>query len=115
MKKDAYGFLYPQINHELCVGCGLCKKACNFQNKIEKNNVIKAYAATCIDKKVLMESASGGLFAVFAQQILKNNGYVFGCAMEKENGELNPKHIAINKLEQLYKLQGSKYVQSYIG
>lgn len=26
VKKDKYGYLYPQINEELCVNCGLCTK-----------------------------------------------------------------------------------------
>lgn len=32
-----------------------------------------------------------------------------------EEGKLTPKHIRVNKIEELYKLQGSKYVQSDIG
>ena len=26
--RDEQGFDYPQINHEKCIKCGLCKKAC---------------------------------------------------------------------------------------
>ena len=32
MVKDEEGFLYPVINQEKCVECGLCKKVCAFQS-----------------------------------------------------------------------------------
>ena len=32
MKEDECGFLYPEINQELCVHCNLCTKVCPLQN-----------------------------------------------------------------------------------
>ncbi len=37
---------------------------------------------------------------------------VYGCSMEKVNGKLIPKHICVDKIADLPRLQGSKYVQS---
>ena len=35
MKEDTEGFLYPEIDNEKCVNCGLCLKVCN--NRLSKN------------------------------------------------------------------------------
>lgn len=115
MTKDEYGFIYPQINRDKCVECGLCMRVCSFQNKQESGSVKSSYAAAATDKKLLAGSASGGVFAVAAKKILSDGGVVFGCSMETENNELTPRHIMISHLTDLKKLQGSKYVQSFIG
>ena len=31
MAENREGFLYPVINHELCVGCGACIKKCPYE------------------------------------------------------------------------------------
>ena len=31
--KDAQGFLYPVVNKESCIDCGLCEKVCPVINK----------------------------------------------------------------------------------
>lgn len=112
MVEDEYGYKYPQINHEKCIGCGLCKKTCAYQNECEFNENNSAYAGVTENEELLMKSASGGVFAQIATNIIKQNGIVYGCSLEKESGKLTPKHIRIDNLEELKKLQGSKYVQS---
>ena len=67
------------------------------------------------DENKIMKSASGGIFAVFAEYFLSIGGIVYGSALVNENDTLVPKHIGINSLENLDKLLGSKYVQSDIG
>lgn len=115
MKEDENGFLHPVIDKEKCVNCGLCKKVCNYNiKKEEQNKNIKTYAAISKDKELLKKSASGGIFATIASNVLKADGVVYGCSMEK-NAELTIKHIRVTKLEELKKIQGSKYVQSEIG
>ncbi len=85
---------------------------------IEKNEIYNkkplcpAYAAISLEDKVLKESASGGVFAVIAAEVLSKGGVVYGCSMEKENNNLFPVHIDIYSINDLHKLQGSKYVQS---
>ena len=32
MKPDALGFLYPEVDKEKCVDCGLCEKVCAFND-----------------------------------------------------------------------------------
>lgn len=112
---DEYGFKYPKINYDKCIGCGACKRVCAFQNVIEKNEPLQVVAAARKDENKIMKSASGGIFAVFAEYFLSIGGIVYGAALVKENNTLVPKHIGIGDLKDLPKLLGSKYVQSDIG
>jgi coenzyme F420-reducing hydrogenase beta subunit len=111
IKEDEYGYLYPFIDETKCIGCRKCENICAYQNKHKFNISIKAYAAIGKDKKILLRSSSGGIFASFATDVINNQGIVYGCAF---NDKMEPKHIGINNLEDLHKLQGSKYVQSDI-
>ena len=113
MKADEYGFLYPQINTDLCIECGMCKKVCSYQNKTESNSPLKVYAAVTKSTDI-SKSASGGIFAAIAQKIIEDGGIVFGASMEYKNGALTPVHIGVETKDELIKLMGSKYVQSSI-
>lgn len=61
------------------------------------------------------KSSSGGMFAELARYVLSKGGVVFGCAMERVYDGFEVKHIYIENEKDLYKLQGSKYVQSNLG
>ena len=112
MEPDRYGFVYPVINNNLCIDCRLCKKVCAFQNIPVTSDVPMAvYAAVNRNKQIIKNSSSGGIFGALASIVLEKNGIVFGCAW---NHDMNPEHICIDKLSDLSKLQGSKYVQSRI-
>ena len=116
MVEDEYGFMYPEIDESKCIKCGLCLKTCAYKKAINKVENQSAYAAVNKDKQLLLNSASGGIFSALATNILKENGIVFGCSMEKdEHGTLEPRHIKIDNEKDLIKLQGSKYVQSITG
>lgn len=81
MEIDDYGFKYPKINEDKCVGCGACKKVCAFQNIEETNEPLEILVSARRDSSKILQSASGGIFAVFAEKILKENGIVFGSAL----------------------------------
>lgn len=116
MQEDDYGFLYPYINKTLCIKCGQCKKVCSYQLKdINLYEPIKAYAAAGTDSELIRRSASGGIFAALAESILECGGVIYGCAFSKKNGDLCPEHIRLLEKRELFKVQGSKYVQSKIG
>lgn len=114
MVEDARGFVYPQIDYDKCIKCGACKRVCGYQQLPKLNNPKDNYASATKNDKQLKKSASGGIFAAVAENILKNGGIVYGAAMQYE-GKLIPKHIRIDSVKDLIKLQGSKYVQSSIG
>lgn len=115
MIEDEYGFLYPEINKELCIKCGACKRVCAYQNISPEKRPLKAFAAVNKNKEQLMKSASGGVFSALATSVLTKGGVAFGATLTFEDGHAIPKHIAIDNVERLPLLQGSKYVQSSIG
>lgn len=113
MIPDNCGFIYPDIDMNLCVRCGLCNSVC----PVNKNNLIDsrkpiAYAAIHKNKDVISKSSSGGAFVAIASYVLENNGMVCGCAWKDD---LSAEQTFIDKIEDLRRLQGSKYVQSNIG
>ena len=114
MKEDQDGFIYPQIDRDKCVQCGLCKIVCNYQKNHEAFKPIVGYAATNTNHDQLMKSSSGGAFSAFATEMLQNGGVVYGAAYEMKDGNYTLRHIRIDTIEELPKVQGSKYVQSYI-
>lgn len=114
MQEDENGFLYPIIDNDKCIKCGLCIKTCALQNNKLKNTPLKTYAAQSHNTD-LKKSASGGIFASLAVNVLKDGGVVYGAALENVNGKLICRHIVVNSVTDLEKLQGSKYIQSNIG
>lgn len=113
MQSDGDGFLYPVIESSLCVDCGICKSTCPVIAKSEKDmNTPEAFAAVGADEKVRMNSSSGGVFSALAKEVLKDGGVVFGAAF---NDDLEVVHTAVETVDELYKLRGSKYVQSKTG
>ena len=109
MREDEYGFIYPQIEEGLCIGCERCKQVCAFQNRKTSNHVINVYAAATKEKDVIVRSASGGIFATLANKWVDNGGIVFGAAFKSDWGV---HHISVVNREEICKLQGSKYTQS---
>lgn len=103
------GFYYPVIDESICIHCGLCEKVCPINKEIPHNDEQNAFAATHLDRKILNESTSGGVFSAVASWILEHGGVVYGCAY---NDTLKPIQIRVDSEESLYKLRGSKYVQS---
>lgn len=113
MVENSEGFLYPEIDQSKCVNCGLCKKTCPILNKINDNFKTPDCYAAMADDEIRKVSSSGGAFSIIAEYILNKNGYICGCTFDLD--ELKAKHIIINSKEELYKLRGSKYLQSDIG
>lgn len=112
MLSDEEGFLYPVINENICIECGKCDRSCPIQNPPAHNPLADAYA--CYAKNVAehQTSCSGGAFAVLARQVLRDGGIVAGAAFGPAQEVL---HIVIDSERDLWKLKGTKYVQSTIG
>lgn len=106
------GFKYPIIDQDKCIDCNLCRKTCPVLNIKEKTKKISAYACYNKDLETRLNSSSGGLFTLLAHNILKQNGIVFGAMFDSN---FKVKHDYIDKVEDIYKFRGSKYVQSDIG
>lgn len=113
MKIDEEGFAYPKVNKDICVECGLCKKTCPvIRDEYTKDVNVKAYVSYTNDYETRIKSSSGGLFSMFAEEILNENGIVFGAAFDDK---FLVYHIAITDIKDLKLFQGSKYLQSNIG
>ena len=109
---DTEGFLYPKVNSGVCIDCHLCENICPVIRRDQNHNLnlpLKYFALRIKDKIKLSESSSGGAFTAFAQYVLCHNGIVVGATY---SDKMLVKHIFVNREEDLWKLRGSKYVQS---
>ena len=102
------GFAYPTIDYEACIKCYSCERVCPVicPKKKEKTKP-KAYAAWA-SKEVRKKSASGGVFYALALQVIEDGGYVAGAVFDG----YKVKHIITSKVEELERIQGTKYFQS---
>lgn len=112
MKEDEQGFLYPDINTDKCVNCGICERVCHMKQTNNTRIPAKAYAGWNKDLRERMNSSSGGMFVAIAKQVIAEGGTVYGAAFDKE---YNVNHVRVDTLDGLEALQTSKYVQSLIG
>ena len=113
MQRDEYGFLYPSVDQSRCIHCNACFKACPLNKEHGIAGKKKAYCGKSPDDRVRNMSTSGGLFAELAENTIGKGGIVFGAAFSEDFKAV--KHTAIERKEDIIKLQGSKYVQSGIG
>lgn len=112
MKPDPLGFLYPEINNDLCIDCGKCVRVCAFNENYKtpfKLDTIQAYAGKHRDVKEVAKSQSGGAFVVLSDYILSQGGVVYGVGY-KDHFRVAHKR-ATTKMER-DEFRGSKYVQS---
>ena len=112
MKSDSEGFLRPVIDYDLCTNCGMCELVCPVLHPIKVDNNPIAFACVNNNERVRSESSSGGVFTLFATEVLKKGGVVFGA---KFDSEFNVVHDWTDTIDGLRDFRGSKYVQSNLG
>lgn len=112
MKKDEQGFLYPVIDGDVCLDCGLCKTICPNIHKPIKYTEQNCFVCHAIDVNEQLTSTSGGVASAISRYVIRNGGVVYGCASLPN---LRIKHIRIDNEKDISLLKGSKYVQSEIG
>ena len=113
MKRDIEGFEYPSIIESKCINCSLCEKVCPINNskKID-DRLLESYVAYSHNDDIRLNSSSGGIFSLIAENILDKKGVVFGASFDSN---FDVCHTMIESKSDLYKLRGSKYTQSKIG
>ena len=111
MQENKEGFLYPQIDNDKCTNCGLCVKSCSALNTKYLNNKNPNCYAYMAPDDIRLKSASGGVFAMLAKYFIQNEGYICGAVW---NNEWQVEHIVSNSMQDIEKMQSSKYVQSNI-
>lgn len=110
MRTDAEGFLYPEINHDVCIGCNLCQCVCPVLKPVAKHPKVDGPLAVIAKSEELrMKSSSGGMFSLMASWIFGRGGVVYGAAMNKD---YEIYHTKATNEEELNSLRGSKYAQS---
>lgn len=107
IQKD--GHFMPIIDKNECIDCLRCVNVCPV-NGIKKELSLKStpYASWTNNDKLINLSSSGGTFAQIAEDFIFSGGYVAGAVIERTD----VRHIIINDINHLYRLQGSKYLQS---
>lgn len=109
--EDKLGFKFPKIEKNKCIECGLCKSVCPELHPRTFRYPNKCFAAISKDFSQLMSCASGGIATQLGKVVLESGGKIVGCSGEDIN---NVRHILIDKIADVNKLSGSKYVQSDI-
>lgn len=111
MQTDENGFLIPVRDNNLCTKCGLCEKVCPIEHP-DYSYSLNPNAFAAYDPKERRYSSSGGIFYTVAKYVIAQGGVVFGAAFDND---MQLRHIAVETIEGLKLLRGSKYVQSNIG
>ena len=112
MKENNEGFLAPFVNNKLCNNCGICKGKCPVINaNLENSTNPDCLALAAKDEVRLDKCSSGGIFTTIAQKFIADGGYVCGAVINKDN---QIEHIVSNNADDLFRMRGSKYVQSNI-
>ena len=112
MQEDDEGFMYPVVNHSLCIDCNLCQKVCPVINQGRAEDPLTVYAAINTNEQIRMSSSSGGIFTIIAEKIIADGGAVFGARF---NDKWEVIHDYTETAEGLSAFRSSKYVQSRIG
>lgn len=109
---DEDGHYFYQVEEEKCVLCHRCEKVCPIVGKMQYGtNDLKAsqpYAAWATNEKLREGATSGGVFPAIAKSLIEQGGVVYGAVQE----QFYVHHECIDKIDDISKLQGSKYTQS---
>lgn len=112
MKEDAQGFLYPVVDTDNCINCGLCEEVCPCLNQGNAKAPLSIEAAINPDSSVRLQSSSGGVFSMLAESVMDDGGVVFGARF---NEQWKVVIDYTETLEGLAAFRGSKYVQGIVG
>ena len=112
MQPDLLGFLYPVVDINKCVECGLCEKVCVFNENYDKSLNLPqptAYGARHKNMNEVVTSRSGAAFIAISDYILEQGGVVYGAGY---TDHFRVVHKRAETKEQRNEFKGSKYVQS---
>ena len=111
-KQDHEGFFYPEANADICIQCGLCEKVCPVLHPYGEHKPQEVLAAINKDEEVRMESSSGGVFTLLAEEIINQGGAVFGVRFDDQWQAV---FDYAETTEMLAAFRGSIYLQARVG
>ena len=112
MKPDGLGFLYPDVNLDLCIKCNLCERVCAFHKNYSTGKNLSHPDIYAVRHKNIHEvesSRSGAMFIALSDFILKNNGIIYGVGYKDH---FRVVHKRAETAQERNEFKGSKYVQS---
>lgn len=116
MNYDHEGFLFPQVDMDICIDCDKCEKACPYipeltMRKEEAPRFEKpfVYASYSKNHEIRVDSTSGGIFSELAFKMFDQDGYVGGAVYNDDN---SVSHILTNDRSKLDEIRSSKYIFS---
>lgn len=96
------------ISEDICINCGACYRICPNNYPVVYKRPKEWYQGWANDDYIRVQGSSGGIATAIAKCFIENNGMVCSCIFK--NGEFN--FELVNKVEELKKFSGSKYVKS---
>lgn len=110
---DENGYYQAHITKS-CIHCGKCAQVCWKVRSIEQENfpdALHVYVGSHGNANIRFNSSSGGVGSAITACAIENGYTVLGAHLDCENMRVS--HIAIQNLNEVEKIRGSKYVPSY--
>ena len=111
--EDDEGFIYPAVDKNKCIECGLCKRVCHAL-ETDKANLLceeknrQAWYGWSLDDSLHRESSSGGAVSEIVSAYMKNmRGGVVGAAYSDDYMKVEQ---VVCTQEQMGRIRKSKYV-----
>lgn len=107
------GFFAANVDEKRCISCKKCIKICPFSTETLSYKAVsnsELYAFKNLDFNVLMKSTSGAAAYSIAKYLIGNGYTVSGCMFDEKKQQA--RHIIVDSEDDLFKIQGSKYIQS---
>ena len=101
MDEDRFGFTIPNVDPICCIHCGMCEKACpvlNFDLRAIQDKSVAVNAAKNAESEVALNSSSGGIFSILAEEIITRGGVVYGVGITPA---LTAKHMRVDNVDDL--------------
>ena len=88
MQRDGEGFLYPVVDVDSCVNCGLCERVCSqlSEHEEERTDRVKYIACQNTNESVRKVSTSGGMFGLLAEQVIASGGTIWAAGFDALDG-----------------------------
>lgn len=113
MIEDSEGFIYPSLNSDMCINCGLCDRVCPMHMEYDDSVIPETVVARDTRKNVLAKGTSGSIFTSIMEYVLNNNGVIYGVVVDDDKVV---KHIRVDSVDDdnVSKIPNSKYCRSDI-